>query len=321
MKILFIYREKHFKNHNFKNIFDKNFCKLDFGFFLLSLKTISNVTTLSLKEYLFQQQIEAYDHVIIDIKNGLDFPSAKFLPLLAKKIKCQTSLFISFDRPFNHFDIVDYEKYLDIKSLIIPNLLIDFERYRLPSNLNNKIFSTYYGLGFLEIEYSFLEKKFLINEIECKKDISVFYSGLKTNNKLIRNEIIKNLMGEDSIKNKKIIYSEEKDKVKNILSIKNYIEHTNKSKINLVLSGNQDNISYRFYEMLVLKNFFLIDYNFLNYKVSEKFQTSLDFVFQNSDDLNDKINYFLNNSYELKKLKKNKILYLVNFTILLIMVN
>ena len=306
MKTLFIYRDKHSKAHNFRNIFSKNLCKLDFGFFLLSLKTFSNLKTLSLKEFLLDEQNEVFDHIIIDVKNGLDFPCIQFLPLLAKKIKCKTSLFIGFDRPFNYLDINNYEKYLDVKTYIIPNLLIDFGRYRLPLSLNNKLFSTYYGFGFLDIGYSFLEKKFLVSEIESEKEISVFYSGLKTKTKISRSTIINELINQESIKNKKIIYYEEKDKANNMLSPKKYIEYSRKSKINLVLSGNKENIPYRLYEMLVLKNFFLTDPNFLNYKVSENFETCLDFVFQNSDELNDKINYFLNNDYELMKLKNKQ---------------
>ena len=55
--------------------------------------------------------------------------------------------------------------------------------------------------------------------------------------------------------------------------------------------------------MLLLKNFFIIDHNFLNYKVSENFETCIDFVFKNSDDLTKKINYFLTNESELMRIK------------------
>ena len=47
MNILFIYRDKHYYNHNFSKIFKKNLCKIDFGFLLLSLKTIANIELMS----------------------------------------------------------------------------------------------------------------------------------------------------------------------------------------------------------------------------------------------------------------------------------
>ena len=57
MNILFIYRDKHYTTHNFNKIFNKNLCKCDFGFFLLSLKSFSNVKVVSIREFLHLQNM------------------------------------------------------------------------------------------------------------------------------------------------------------------------------------------------------------------------------------------------------------------------
>lgn len=73
MNILFIYRDKNFNKHNFKKMFEKNLCKMDFGFLLLSLKTIANIELKSLPEVISSKSTFEYDHVIIDSKIRIDY--------------------------------------------------------------------------------------------------------------------------------------------------------------------------------------------------------------------------------------------------------
>ena len=77
------------------------------------------------------------------------------------------------------------------------------------------------------------------------------------------------------------------------------------SRVNLVLSGNHNNITYRLYEVLFLRSFFLIDINFVNYKISESFENISDFVFSSGYELEEKIKYFINN-YNAAELIRNK---------------
>ena len=159
MNILFIYRDKNFYNHNFKNIFEHNLCKMDFGFFLLSLKTIANVKLISLKELISSKPIIQYDHVIIDSKIRIDYDESKYIHYLKKIIQCNVSIFLAYDRPVNYKDIYYFENFLKVSAYFVPNLLKNIDNYDLPSDLKKKIFPTHYGLGFTEISYDFTKKK------------------------------------------------------------------------------------------------------------------------------------------------------------------
>lgn len=77
------------------------------------------------------------------------------------------------------------------------------------------------------------------------------------------------------------------------MSPNEYINATRQAKINLVLSGNQNNMTYRFYEVLYLKAFFLIDSGILNYQLSNNFENKESFVFENLDQLYSLINFYL----------------------------
>ncbi len=77
------------------------------------------------------------------------------------------------------------------------------------------------------------------------------------------------------------------------MSPNEYINATRQAKINLVLRGNQNSIPYRFYEVLYLKAFFLIDSGILNYQLSDNFENKESFVFENLDQLYSLINFYL----------------------------
>lgn len=306
MNILFIYRDKHYTTHNFNKIFNKNLCKCDFGFFLLSLKSFSNVKVVSIREFLHLQNTDDYDHVVIDVKISLEYNEEKYLSIFKERIISKTSLFISYDGPFNFHQVKNFERYLDIQSYFIPNLLTDIDHYNLPIHLKDKIFSTYYGLGFLEISYDNDTKKFLYFQNEKNYEYDLFYSGVKTENRPERTLVINHLISEQTFYKKKIIFYDQNN-VNNLkLSSQDYIKHTIKSKINLVLSGNLNNIAYRFYEVLFFKRFFLIDKNFLRYEVSRNFNDVYKFVFHSNYDLSNKIKYFIKNQNEMEEIRKNQ---------------
>ena len=97
------------------------------------------------------------------------------------------------------------------------------------------------------------------------------------------------------------------------LSSEEYIEATIKSKINLVLSGNLNNIAYRLYEVLFFNSFFLVDKNFLKYEVSKNFDDSSKFVFHSNYDLSNKIKYFIKNQNEMEEIRINQTKSFKNF--------
>ena len=110
LEILFIYRDKHFSNQNFLKIFENNLCKLDFGFLLLSLKTIANVKLIKFSDFIKLKTPINYDHVIIDSKIHVDYQGINYIHFLKKFIKTKVSIFLSYDRPFNNEDIHLFEK-------------------------------------------------------------------------------------------------------------------------------------------------------------------------------------------------------------------
>jgi len=68
-------------------------------------------------------------------------------------------------------------------------------------------------------------------------------------------------------------------------------------------------MTYRFYEVLYLKAFFLVDSGILNYQISDNFENKESFVFENSEQLYTFINFYLKHDDErellLLKLTKN----------------
>ena len=110
-------------------------------------------------------------------------------------------------------------------------------------------------------------------------------------------------MNDKSIKNKIINYYDTKIK-KHVYKLDKYIEATQNTRINLVLAGNSNNITYWFMKFY-FKFFFLIDPHFTNFKISESFYPFEDFVFYNSNDLIEKINFYLDN-YEKAILIKDR---------------
>ncbi len=300
MNILFVYRDKHSIKQNFKSVFKKNLCNLDFGFFLLSLKSFSNVTIVSLPEMLSLKDLTRYDHIIIDTKISLDYYEDKYLPALQNKIKCPTSLFIGYDRMLNYKDVKNFEKYLKIKLYFVPNLLADLSLYKLSDDLEKKLFSTYYGMGFLNINYNIKNQNFSHTNYKKEKKYGLSYCGKIIDTKKQRKNVIDFLEKQEFDFNKKIIFFDNMNQNQKKLSTDDYVKLIEESNINLVLSGNHDNIPYRLYEVLFFKSFFLIDKNFLKYKVSRNFMKVENFVFDSNYDLVEKIKFYLSNNNELE---------------------
>lgn len=304
MKIVFIYRDKHYQKHDFKSIFLKNYCKCDFGFFLLSLKNIADISFCSIREFLFNN-IDQYDHIIIDSKIRIDYDEREYLPLLKTKIKTTVSIFLSYDRIVNFYDIAGFEEFLNVKSYFIPNLLKNINQYQIPDILKKKLFPTHYGFGFLPIKYEIEKNKFLIEKNNEKENFSIFFSGTVDDIRPYRKKIIQFLKSANIDQKKIVSYQKDFDVSK--LTSQEYIQFSLQSKINLVLAGNQNNISYRLYEIGIFKKFFLIDHYFLNYHISSYFHDVEEFVFFDIKDLDQKINFFLSNQDYLAKIKNRQI--------------
>ena len=179
--------------------------------------------------------------------------------------------------------------------------MVDLNLYKLPYDLETKLFSTYYGMGFLNINYNLKNKKFSHTSYKEEKKHDLSYCGQINDTRPERANVINYLEKQELDFTNKIILFDKANQNQKKLTADDYVKLINESKINLVLSGNHNNIPYKLYEVLFLKSFFLIDKHFLKYKVSRNFRKVDNFVFDSNYDLIDKINFFLSNNDELEK--------------------
>jgi hypothetical protein len=307
---LFICREKESNTHlesHMLNSFKNNYCNYDFGFFLLSLKCIGNVDFLIWKseaekegvsggrgrDYQINNYLEKkYDAVIIDCKvlkiNGKDVSL-----FLKKKIKSTICLYLGLDKIFP-----SYENFLDIlepKLIYVPNLYKDYNLYRFKNENLNKLRETFLGLGFLNIKYN-LNNYLFDNFKSLPKSNDIFFSGnLSGNSSEFRSKVLEYINKNFLDLKKKIIINKHLDK-------ENYIVNILKTKINIALAGNAQNLSYRHNEIFFLNSFFLTDSTFKNFKISENYSALDSITFNNQIKLKDLIYFYTRFDNERVKL-------------------
>jgi len=291
MKILYICREKNYLK--IKNIFENNLCNLDFGFFLLSLKTFAKVEMLTVEDILKNDFTYDYNYAFIDAKIRMTYPLEVLTNVFKNKIKSNVSIYLGYDRLIVPQDVIDFERSLNVDYYFIPNLLKDIGKYELPHQLEKKIHITFHGLGILNIPYDLKNNHFPI--IKTNKDckFNIFYSGRNYGTNTTRTKVSSFVKNLKYINNINVNCYTKQEAHKHSLSPNEYINATRQAKINLVLSGNQNNMTYRFYEVLYLKAFFLIDSGILNYQLSDNFENKESFVFENLDQLYSLINFYL----------------------------
>jgi len=300
LNILYIGRETNYLNY--KNIFENNLCNYDFGFFLLSLKTFAKVNLLTFKNVLDKNFTYDYDYAIIDAKLIMDYPPKTLMDVFKIKIKSNVSIYVSYDRPFKQEDIIGFEHCLNVDYYFITNLLKDIGKYGLSHKFEKKIRSTFHGMGFINSPYNLKNNTF--ETIKRNKDykFNIFYNGTsygKRTNRFQFSNFVKNLKNIDNIN---IECYSRKESHKYRLSPSEYSNATRQAKINLVLSGWENNMTYRFYEVLYLKAFFLVDSGILNYQISDSFDEKELFVFENAEQLYTFINFYLKYDDEREKL-------------------
>ena len=312
ISILYVYRDKPYNPAYLDKIFRENLCVLDFGFFLISLKTFANLKCINLSSLeTFLKKYE-FDHIIFDAKLKIDYDLNNFFPAIKNLINCKVSIFLGYDRLFNFNDILIFEKTFNIENYFIPNLLIDISQYNFPDELNKKFIETYFGIGFLNVQYDLEKNIFLLNKNNLPIVNSIFYSGTNTKSRQYRNLVLNYLENGLDIKDSKIITYNDKS-IKKKLSIQEYIDCSKMSTINLVLSGNQNNIPYRLIEMGVYNCFFIIDHHFQKYQLSKQYDDLNSYTFSNLESIETKIKTLLNEKDFLKVLKTKQINSFNNF--------
>ena len=298
LKILCICREKNYLKY--RNIFENNLCNLDFGFFLLSLKTFAKVDILTFKDILKNNFTYNYNYAFIDAKIRMDYPLKVLTSVFKNKIESNASIWLSYDRLIKPQDVIYFERSLNIDYYFIPNLLKDIGKYELPHQLEKKIHTTFHGLGFLNTPYDLKNNYFPIIKTNKDYKYNIFYNGTSYGTNTIRSKasnFVKNLKNIDNI-NVNCYLRQDALWRKHRLNPNEYINATKQAKINLVLSGNHNNQTYRLLEVLYLKSFFLIDSEILNYKISDSFKNKESFVFENLEQLYSLINFYLKHDDE-----------------------
>jgi hypothetical protein len=289
---LFICREEKSNPHlesPMLNSFKNNYCNHDFGFFLLSLKCIGNVDFLiwnpgtegwdqEINNYLEKK----YDVVIIDFKifkknleNNLLF--------LKKNIKSTICLYYGIDKIWpNHEICLDI---LEPKLVYVPNLYKDYNLYLFKNKNLDKFRETFLGLGFLNIKYDLNNYSF-DNLKSLPKSNDIFFSGnLSGNSSEFRNKVLEYINKNFLDLKKKIIINKHLDK-------ENYIINILKTKINIALAGNNQNLTYRHNEIFFLNSFLLTDSTFKNFKISENYSALDSITFNNEIKLKDLIYFY-----------------------------
>jgi hypothetical protein len=278
------------------NSFNNNLCNKSYGFFILSLKCIGNVEIAMGLEEGNAKLNKNYDMIFLDIKslifNGLQ-------TAFCNNIKNQqVCLLVNTDNLFSN--LLDLNKILipNLKLIYVVNLIKDYDRYCLSNSLRDKLRLTYYGLGTLDIKYDFNIHKFSqLETINYESKNDIFFSGTLSNSP-IRKLVCEFILKEFLEKRTKIIINER-------LTKQDYINNILSSKINLALSGNFNNLTYRHNEILFLNSFLLSDYAFSEFKISENFSNLDSFCFKTTAGLKDLIYFYINFDDEREKVCKD----------------
>jgi hypothetical protein len=153
-------------------------------------------------------------------------------------------------------------------------------------------------LGTLDIKYDFNVHKFSqLETINYESKNDIFFSGILSNSP-IRKLVCEFILKEFPEKRTKIIINER-------LTKQDYINNILSSKINLALSGNFNNLTYRHNEILFLNSFLLSDYAFSEFKISENFSNLDSFCFKTTAGLKDLIYFYINFDDEREKVCKD----------------
>ena len=284
--------------------YKNNYCNFDFGFFLLSLKCIGNVDFLIWREpgkekksqevenqEINKQLEKKYDVIIIDAKLKT---TSKNILLFLKKKKAIICYYLGRDEMLSP----KHEIFIDIlepKLIYVPNLYKDYNLYRFKNKNLDKLRETFLGLGFLNINYNLNNYSF-DNFKSLPKSNDIYFSGnLSGDSSEFRSKCLEYI-------NKNFLDLKKQIIINNHLDKKNYIINILKTKINIALMGNFQNITYRHNEILFLNSFLLTDSSFKNFKISENYSALDSMTFNNDIRLKELIYFYSRSDNERDKL-------------------
>lgn len=287
---LFIYRpykNKPYLAHKVLESVNNNYCNYDFGFLYLSLKCIGNVDFILGIENLDNYLEKNYDSIFIDYKLITQLDDLDDLIFLRKKIKTSICLFVANDEQVmcdeNFEKILDL---LDVKLIYHLTLLKDYGMYKLSPNSLDKLRPSFHGLHSLDIKYDINNYSFESFKLQPKINDIFFAGTIHPHSTCVRGPIIEYCLN-NFFDLKKIIIN------KPALKKDEFLNHILKSKINLALAGNLNNVSCRHLEILFLNGFLLSDSTYKKFEISTYFSNLDAVIFKNYKELNDLIYFYL----------------------------
>ena len=261
------------------------------AFFINSLKTIGNLSVVFGEENAIKL-ISDHKFEIIGIELKLFFSEVKlkFLDLL-KSSGAKLILYISFDGNFaKRFNINKINDYLNLDAIFVTNLLKELNEYNLDSKIKNKIHSSFLGLGYLGIQYDTASKSFInlpFSDHNYEKKYDVFFAGSTTPSKKIRVDVISTLEKDERIKKYNFYLKHFKEGDSSLsLNYKEFYKKLKSSLICLDLSGQYDNLTMRFNEIILCGELPIVDYGFKKFSVSSMYEDIIDeILFHNNEEL------------------------------------
>lgn len=284
----------------FINMISKSSMNTGNAFFINSLKTIGNVSILFGVQHLLEIiKNHKFSIIVIDIKLFLSVVEGEIIDAL-NSVKSKKILFISNDGNFSlAYNVKKIDQILNISAIFVTNLLKDLNHYNLPPHIIAKMHLSYLGLGFLNIKYD-LERKIFINipifDNLPQKKYDCFFAGSSSSTKKIRSDFLLNFNKDDRREKYNMFIIDFSSGQNNMpLTSSQFIEKLKLSNTALDLSGQYDNLTMRFNEIVLCNELPLVDKGFKKFKISDFYGEILkEFSFENIDQFYELIEKFKN---------------------------
>ena len=174
--------------------------------------------------------------------------------------------------------------YLNISAIYVTNLYKEFSNYKINEEFLIKLKPTYLGLGKTNVIYDHHNKIFN-NEIEPDRSIKkydAFFIGSLSKTKRLRSFYFEKISNDPRIKNYKIFLDQYN--LGDIKDISNNLNMIKKSNVSIDFSGQVDNLTMRFHEIIFFKGIPISDEGFLKFYLSNYYEEIIEYiVFKDKD--------------------------------------
>ena len=317
MKILFCSRDfSHYKNNELmqfyqkeqiKNI-DNSFLNTGSGFFYNTLKAIGHLNIcFGIDQTLKYLESSKYDLIVFDFKLFINSKIKISYLNFFNEINTPKILFYAYDKNISSKTLTKLCSLLNLKAIFVPNLYKDTNNYDLSEEILNKIYPTYLGMGNQDLIYNHVDKKIINHDLKNEdffKKYDFFFAGSSNSNKYLRNEFYREVQQDQRFKEYKyfIKFFQPTAKVNNLDKFE-FLKKIKESIVSIDLSGDYDNLTMRFNEIIFNYEIPLVDRGFKKYALSDHYENIVDdFCFENIDQF-----FFLVKKYQDKRIREKTI--------------